>query len=114
MHFPIHFGRRAHEYPVTLSLICSCLLCSYRASVQGVERVLDFVKSKFPEMDTISLSGNFCTDKKPAAINWLEGRGKSVVCEATVPAQVVKQVCISVSKDSMAGSVCLSSMIFIY
>ena len=61
--------------------------------MQGVERVLQFVKSKFPEMDIISLSGNFCTDKKPAAINWLEGRGKSVVCEAVIPAQVVKQVC---------------------
>jgi len=60
--------------------------------LQGVERVLQFVKTKFPEMDVISLSGNFCTDKKPAAINWLEGRGKSVVCEAVIPAQVVKQV----------------------
>ena len=43
-------------------------------------------------MEVISLSGNFCTDKKPSAINWIEGRGKSVVCEATIPAQAVKQV----------------------
>ena len=43
-------------------------------------------------MEVISLSGNFCTDKKPAAINWLGGRGKSVVCEATIPGQVVNQV----------------------
>ena len=33
-----------------------------------------------------------CTDKKPAAINWVEGRGKSVVAEAVVPAHVVKSV----------------------
>ena len=32
-------------------------------------------------MEIISLSGNFCTDKKPAAVNWVEGRGKSVVAE---------------------------------
>jgi hydroxymethylglutaryl-CoA reductase (NADPH) len=38
------------------------------------------------------LSGNFCTDKKPAAVNWLEGRGKSVVCEATISGEVVKSV----------------------
>ena len=38
------------------------------------------------------LSGNLCTDKKPAAINWVEGRGKSVVAEAVVPAHVVKSV----------------------
>ena len=36
--------------------------------------------------------GNLCTDKKPAAINWLEGRGKSVVAEAIVPAHIVKSV----------------------
>ena len=69
---------------------------------QGVERSLDFVRSKFPNMDVISLSGNFCTDKKPAAINWIEGRGKSVVCEATIPAQVVKQVSHSVYSSTSA------------
>ena len=38
----------------------------------------------FPDMEIISLSGNFCTDKKPAAVNWVEGRGKSVVAEVGV------------------------------
>lgn len=37
-------------------------------------------------------SGNFCSDKKPAAVNWIEGRGKSVVCEATIKGEVVKKV----------------------
>jgi hydroxymethylglutaryl-CoA reductase (NADPH) len=32
-----------------------------------------------------------CTDKKPAAINWIEGRGKSVVVEAIIPKDVVRQ-----------------------
>ena len=41
-------------------------------------------------MEVVSLSGNFCTDKKPAAVNWLGGRGKSIVCEAIVPAAVLK------------------------
>lgn len=36
--------------------------------------------------------GNFCSDKKPAAVNWIEGRGKSVVCEATIKEEVVKKV----------------------
>lgn len=38
------------------------------------------------------LTGNYCTDKKPAALNWIEGRGKSVVCEATVKGEIVKKV----------------------
>ncbi|KAI5996069.1 hydroxymethylglutaryl-coenzyme A reductase-domain-containing protein [Pisolithus marmoratus] len=37
-------------------------------------------------------SGNYCTDKKPAAINWIEGRGKSVVAEAVIPGKVVRSV----------------------
>ncbi|VDP70452.1 unnamed protein product [Echinostoma caproni] len=40
----------------------------------------------------ISLSGNMCTDKKPAAINSILGRGKSVIAEAQLPATVLAQV----------------------
>ncbi|KAF9474134.1 hypothetical protein BDN70DRAFT_899216 [Pholiota conissans] len=40
----------------------------------------------------LALSGNYCTDKNPAAINWVEGRGKSVVAEAVIPGKVVKTV----------------------
>lgn len=39
-----------------------------------------------------NLPGNFCSDKKPAAVNWIEGRGKSIVCEATIREEVVKEV----------------------
>lgn len=38
------------------------------------------------------MPGNYCSDKKPAAVNWIEGRGKSVVCEATVKGGVVQSV----------------------
>lgn len=40
----------------------------------------------------LNCPGNFCSDKKPAAINWIEGRGKSVVCEAIIKEEVVKKV----------------------
>lgn len=61
---------------------------------KGVEYALKYMQEKcgFDDMDVVSLSGNYCTDKKPAAINWIEGRGKSVVAAATVPADVVKKV----------------------
>lgn len=36
--------------------------------------------------------GNYCSDKKPAAVNWIEGRGKSVVCEAVIKEDVVQKV----------------------
>ncbi|KAK3223324.1 hypothetical protein Dsin_010349 [Dipteronia sinensis] len=59
---------------------------------KGVQNVLDFLQTDFPDMDVIGISGNFCSDKKPAAVNWIEGRGKSVVCEAVIKEEVVKKV----------------------
>ncbi len=40
---------------------------------------------------TVSVSGNMCTDKKAAAINYLQGRGKSVLAEVTVPEKTVEE-----------------------
>jgi hydroxymethylglutaryl-CoA reductase (NADPH) len=61
---------------------------------KGVEHALHVMSTDcgFPDMAIISLSGNYCTDKKPAAINWIDGRGKSVVAEAIIPKEVVQNV----------------------
>ena len=61
---------------------------------KGVECALKVMaqESGFDDMSIITVSGNYCTDKKPAAINWVDGRGKSVVAEAIIPADVVKSV----------------------
>ncbi|XP_013883143.1 3-hydroxy-3-methylglutaryl-coenzyme A reductase [Austrofundulus limnaeus] len=59
---------------------------------KGTEQALHRLQQHFPELQVIAVSGNYCTDKKPAAINWIEGRGKSAVCEATIPAKVVQEV----------------------
>ncbi|KAI3699280.1 hypothetical protein L2E82_43497 [Cichorium intybus] len=59
---------------------------------KGVQNVLDFLQSDFPDMDVMGISGNYCSDKKPAAVNWIEGRGKSVVCEAVIKEDVVQKV----------------------
>lgn len=64
--------------------VCVCL--------QGTEQALSRLQQHFPELQVVAVSGNYCTDKKPAAINWIEGRGKSAVCEATIPAKVVREV----------------------
>lgn len=59
---------------------------------KGVQNVLDHLQDIFPDMDVISISGNFCADKKATALNWIEGRGKSVVCEAIIKEEVVTKV----------------------
>ncbi|CAG8515491.1 2053_t:CDS:2 [Funneliformis caledonium] len=85
---------------------------------KGCEKSLSVMSEHFPDMQIISLSGNYCTDKKPAAINWIEGRGKSVVAESIIPGDVVQKVLktsvealveLNVSKNlvgsAMAGSI---------
>ncbi|XP_062340057.1 3-hydroxy-3-methylglutaryl-coenzyme A reductase-like [Osmerus eperlanus] len=59
---------------------------------KGTEQAVSTLQQQFPDLQVLSVSGNYCTDKKPAAINWILGRGKSAVCEATVPAKVVREV----------------------
>jgi len=87
---------------------------------KGVEKALQVMaaESGFDDMQTITLSGNYCTDKKPAAVNWIDGRGKAVVAEAIIPADVVRSVLktdvdalveLNISKNligsAMAGSI---------
>jgi hydroxymethylglutaryl-CoA reductase (NADPH) len=87
---------------------------------KGCEHALNIMSTEagFDDMQIISLSGNFCTDKKPAAINWIDGRGKSVVAEAVIPGHVVENVLkttvealveLNISKNlvgsAMAGSI---------
>jgi hydroxymethylglutaryl-CoA reductase (NADPH) len=66
---------------------------------KGTEKALNRLQERYPEMDVLALSGNYCTDKKPAAINWIEGRGKSVVAEAVIPGDVIRKVLKTTVQD---------------
>mmetsp|Transcript_59787 Transcript_59787/g.177185 ORF Transcript_59787/g.177185 Transcript_59787/m.177185 type:complete len:462 (-) Transcript_59787:268-1653(-) len=57
---------------------------------KGSLAAIDLLRKEFPSLVLVALSGNMCTDKKAAATNWIEGRGKSVVVEATIPKDVVR------------------------
>ncbi|KAJ7599222.1 hydroxymethylglutaryl-coenzyme A reductase-domain-containing protein [Mycena floridula] len=66
---------------------------------KGTEAALATLQAYFPSTTILALSANYCTDKKPSAINWIEGRGKSVVAEAVVPGKVVKGVLKTTVED---------------
>lgn len=81
---------------------------------KGAEESLKFMQKFCTDMEILSLSGNFCTDKKSAYINWIDGRGKSVICEAVVPSAVVTSVLktsvhaivdLNISKNLIGASV---------
>ncbi|OED30126.1 hydroxymethylglutaryl-CoA reductase (NADPH) [Methanosphaera sp. WGK6] len=56
----------------------------------ATEEALKLIE-KENDIQVLALSGNFCVDKKAAAVNLIEGRGKSVVAEVIVPKEVVEK-----------------------
>eukprot|EP00525_Craspedostauros_australis_P014194 CAMPEP_0198121008 /NCGR_PEP_ID=MMETSP1442-20131203/30965_1 /TAXON_ID= /ORGANISM="Craspedostauros australis, Strain CCMP3328" /LENGTH=219 /DNA_ID=CAMNT_0043779755 /DNA_START=1 /DNA_END=660 /DNA_ORIENTATION=+ len=58
---------------------------------KGSLAVIKLLEERFENMQLVALSGNMCTDKKAAATNWLEGRGKSVVVECVIPQSIVQK-----------------------
>ena len=56
----------------------------------ATEKILDKLASETSARH-IALSGNVCVDKKPAAINMVEGRGKSVVADILIPKEIVEK-----------------------
>lgn len=67
---------------------------------KGSDYALRYLKTIFEEMEVITLSGNTCTDKKANAINWINGRGKRVIMEASIPKMDLQNI-LSVSPREM-------------
>ena len=67
---------------------------------KGVEKCMDALRIQFPSARVLSVSGNYCVDKKANALNWIEGRGWSVTAEAVIPAKVVRDV-LKTSAEAM-------------
>jgi hydroxymethylglutaryl-CoA reductase (NADPH) len=53
------------------------------------DRVIACLISPATGVPCISISGNYCTDKKPAMVNFLSGRGKRIHAEAHLSADIV-------------------------
>lgn len=58
----------------------------------AAENLLQWVLDQFPELTYVSLSGNYCTDKKPVAVNGILGRGRHVTAEAVIPRAICQRL----------------------
>ncbi len=57
------------------------------------ENMCELIEREYPgNTDCVSLSGNMCSDKKPAAVNRLLGRGKYVIAEAVITPSVAERI----------------------
>lgn len=56
------------------------------------EAAAKFIQENYPSAQLVALSGNMCVDKKPNAVNFLLGRGKTVVAEALIRREVLSKM----------------------
>jgi len=63
---------------------------------KGADAILQWICGNIPDVRYISVSGNYCTDKKVSSVNAILGRGKSVIADIHIP----ETVCQSVLKST--------------
>ena len=63
----------------------------HNMSTQAADLLLNWILARFNHLQYVTVSGNYCTDKKVSAVNGILGRGKYVVAELKVPRSVCEQ-----------------------
>ncbi|OGT58298.1 MAG: hydroxymethylglutaryl-CoA reductase [Gammaproteobacteria bacterium RIFCSPHIGHO2_12_FULL_43_28] len=51
----------------------------------AADRMLAWIVDQYPALRYVSISGNYCSDKKTSSVNGILGRGKNVIAEVTIP-----------------------------
>jgi hydroxymethylglutaryl-CoA reductase (NADPH) len=55
------------------------------------DRLLDWMLREYPVLRYVTISGNFCSDKKVSAVNGILGRGKNVVAEVSISREICQR-----------------------
>ncbi len=58
---------------------------------KAADALLKWLLETFNDLKYVSVSGNYCTDKKVSAINSIAGRGKKVIAELLVPEKICRR-----------------------
>jgi hydroxymethylglutaryl-CoA reductase (NADPH) len=65
---------------------------------QAADDLMVWFVREYPQLQYVSISGNYCIDKKASAVNGILGRGKSVVAEMLIPHDICKSVLKTTAK----------------
>lgn len=58
---------------------------------KAADCLMNWILKEYSELRYVSVSGNFCTDKKVSAVNGILGRGKYIVTEMIIPKPVCEE-----------------------
>ncbi|WP_178863794.1 hydroxymethylglutaryl-CoA reductase [Thiomicrorhabdus cannonii] len=57
----------------------------------AADKLIPWILNEYADLEYVSISANYCTDKKVSAVNGILGRGKYVVCEVTIPRKLCQR-----------------------
>ncbi len=57
----------------------------------AADQLMNWIVREYPRLSYVSVSGNYCTDKKVSAVNGILGRGKYVIAEAVIPEKICRR-----------------------
>lgn len=57
----------------------------------AADKLFPWILAQYPQLNYVSISGNYCSDKKATAVNGILGRGKNVVAEITIPREICEK-----------------------
>jgi len=63
----------------------------HNMSTQAAEALLNWILQKFTKLSYVSISGNYCTDKKVSSVNGILGRGKYAIAEGLISRDICQQ-----------------------
>ena len=63
----------------------------HNMTTKASDHIMRWIENEYPALNYVSISGNFCTDKKASAVNGILGRGKNVIAEIMIPEKIVSR-----------------------
>jgi len=58
---------------------------------KAADALMHWLLTEYPQLQHVSVSGNYCTDKKVSAVNGILGRGKHVIAEITIDRELCEK-----------------------
>jgi hydroxymethylglutaryl-CoA reductase (NADPH) len=90
----------------------------HNMATKAADAIISWLTQEFSQLVYVSISGNYCVDKKVSAVNGILGRGKSVVAEIIIPESICLEklkttpqaICDLNLKKNLIGSILSGSL----
>lgn len=64
----------------------------HNMATKAADQLVSWLLTTYKNLKYVSISGNYCTDKKASAVNGILGRGKYVIAEITISPEVCQKI----------------------